>query len=510
MTKKKSKILVLIFTILAVTFISYYPSLNNGFVNFDDDRYVYRNPMIRDLSWNGVGRIFTSVNYTVLYTPLVFLTYTFEYHFFKLRPFIYHLTNLVLHLLNCLLVFWFIFILGRKASVAFMVAILFGVHPLRVESVAWITERKDVLYALFFLGALICHIYYLRNRSSGYYYGVIVLFVLALLSKPAALVLPFILLLCDYFTNGRINKKDLSEKIPLFSIAAVFLILGMFTAAEYVREDPGFNFLDYIFVASYGLVFYLYKIVVPLNLSCLYPYPLKSGNLLPVAFLVSPLLIIILALVTAFSVRYTRKALFGGLFFLITIFSALQFFPTGRTIVADRYTYIPAIGIFFAVAELIVWLYRRKTRYIKVIVSAAFIVAVGALSILTWNRCKVWKSNLTLWGDAVSCCPDGYIPLAYVNRAVSYTDIGENGKAVSDFDRALIIYYKELGIDRDYTEVYDWILATGNGYPEIYKFLASKFAEIGKYAESKCCLIIYGRSRLNSGGFSEKDIPGIR
>ncbi|MEJ2745724.1 MAG: hypothetical protein P8123_08595, partial [bacterium] len=213
--------------ILIVTFISFYPCLLGGFVNFDDDRYVYRNPMIKELSWQGIGTIFTSTDYAVVYCPLVFLSYAIEYHFFGLRPYGYHVTNLILHLCNCLLVFWFISLLCRDRPTAFITALLFGVHPLRAESVAWITERKDLLYAFFFLWALIC---YCDRRARGSrigYAGVVLFFLLSLLSKPTALVLPLVLLLCDYFQGKKIDRRNLSSKLPLFAIAAAFLILGL-------------------------------------------------------------------------------------------------------------------------------------------------------------------------------------------------------------------------------------------------------------------------------------------
>jgi hypothetical protein len=482
---KYTKLLVAI--VLVVTFMSFYPCLRGGFVNFDDDRYVYRNPMIRDLSWQSIGTIFASTDYAVIYCPLVFLSYAIEYHFFELRPYGYHVTNLILHLCNCLLVFWFISLLCRDRPTAFITALLFGVHPLRVESVAWITERKDVLYAFFFLGALVC---YCDRRARGSpigYAGIVLLFLLALLSKPAALVLPFVLLLCDYFRGERIDRKNLLSKLPLFAVAFAFLVLGLSTARGYGSTGPAFSMFNQMFIPPYALLFYLYKSIAPLGLSCLYPFPVRHGAFLPAKFLLSPFILLILVVLVARSIRYTKTVAFGSLFFLVTILPALQLLPTGTAIVADRFTYIPSIGLSFLVARLVAWLYTKRDKYGAYLATAVLVAFLAVMAVLTWKRCDVWSSNMALWDDAVRKYPDGYVPLAYFNRGIVCSDVGLHEQAVSDFNRVLTIYYRERGMDRDYNEHCRMLLATG-GPVEVYEFIASRYAEIGKTQEAIGCL----------------------
>jgi len=491
--------IIALFIILVITFISFYPCLRGGFVNFDDDRYVYRNPMIRDLSRKGIATIFASTDYAVIYCPLVFLSYAIEYHFFDLQPHAYHVTNLILHLCNCLLVFWFIFLLSRNRATALVVALLFGVHPLRVESVAWITERKDVLYAFFFLGALVSYQYALIRRSPLWRLSIVFLFLLALLSKPAALVLPLVFLLCDYLQGAKIDRENLLKKLPLFSIAVAFLILGFFTARGYARTGPAFTACDQLFIPPHALLFYLYKSIVPVRLSCLYPFPVKHGGFLPAIFLVSPLILILLGALIARSTRSTRKIAFGSLFFLITVLPALQLFPTGTAIVADRFTYIPSIGLSFLLAELIAWLYGRKVTCVAPLAAVAFVGLIVALSVLTRSRCTVWDSNVALWEDTVRKYPDGYVPLAYFNRGIVYTDMGLHEKAVSDFNRVLMLYYGERGMRGDQTETCRTLIATGGGYAEAYNFLASKYAEIGKTQEAIACLNVSRQLRGERG-----------
>src|SRR3989339_423851 len=220
---QKRNIIFSVCLILIVTFISYHSSIKNDFVNWDDNLYITGTNKIRELSLKSIVNFFTS--------------FDIEYKFFKLNPHAYHLTNLILHLINCLLVFWLIVLLSKKASVSFIVALLFGIHPLHVESVAWISERKDVLYALFYLGSIISYIYYLKGETlhfiqgdskkqndggKKYYYYSIFLFLLSLLSKSMAVTLPFVLILTDYLNNKKINKNTLKEKIPFFILSIVF------------------------------------------------------------------------------------------------------------------------------------------------------------------------------------------------------------------------------------------------------------------------------------------------
>jgi len=474
--------------ICAATLFSFSPSLRNGFVNYDDDRYVYRNPMIRDYSSRGIGKIFSATDYTVLYTPLVFLSYAVEYHYCDLNPLPYHATNLLLHLCNCLLVLWLVILLDQGVSVACIAALLFGVHPLRVESVAWITERKDLLYTLFFLGAVVCYRYYLKQRSWQLFGAITALFALSLLSKPVAAILPCVLLLCDYLDNGHITLHDLREKAILFCIAAAFIIFSMINARHYLQSDSGLTTADYLFVACYAVLFYLFKSFLPLNLSCLYPHPVKTGALLPPAFLASPLVLLTLALLVAFSTRYTRKILFGSLFFLITLAPALRLYPSGLIIVADRYTYLPSVGLAFIAAALLGKCMKRKAGYLPAAAMAAALCSVALLMNATRERCRVWSSNIVLWDDAVRKSADDYIPVAYFNRGIVYTDMRDYRRAVADFSRALTLYQNKMGISVPRADAYDVVTAQQGNYGAAYQALAQRFAEIGKTAEAMGCL----------------------
>ncbi|MFH1191697.1 MAG: tetratricopeptide repeat protein [Candidatus Omnitrophota bacterium] len=483
---KKNKIFVFAILILGISFISFLPSLSNGFIGGDDFNYVVRNPMIRDLSSSGIKNIFSSVHLG-LYKPLTMLTFALEYHFFKLDPWIYHLTNIILHLLNALLVFWLILLLSRKPGVAFIVALLFGIHPLHVESVAWVSERKDVLYSLFFLSGLIAYIYSLKTKKRTGHYLTFCLFILTFLVKPMGLTFPFILLLCDFILDIKLDKDNFKSKAIFFVTSGIFLAFTLIFALEYSSRQPAFVFLDGIFIANYAILFYLAKIILPVKLCALYPYPQKNGNLLPFIFLISPLIVLFLTGVVIWSRRYTRKIIFGSLFFLICVFPVLQLMPTGNAIVADRYAYLSSLGIFYLIAEFIVWLYQEKfnkTLLAKSLALTGLALVIMILSFLSWNRCQVWRSPDSWFNDVLKAYPpeikeqvrfykqqieqnQGSLE-AYNNLAVIYGKMGSH-------ETAILLCLKAMEIDPDSPEPYN-NLAAAYGFTKNFE-KAIEFSE---------------------------------
>jgi len=368
------------------------------------------------------------------------LSFAMEYHFFQLNPFVYHLTNLILHLMNCLLAFWMIYLLCGSAGVAFITALLFGIHPLHVESVAWITERKDVFYSFFFLWAAICYLYYRKAESRRWYYLSLSAFILSLLAKPVGLVLPFVLLAFDFLQKRKWYKEALIEKIPFFALSAVFAIINIY--GQYFDPNPRpkqpFNLIEGFFTANYCIVFYLKKLFWPVKLSCIYSYPEKIGGFFPLQFYLSSGIVIFLAVGLFLLRKYNRKIIFGSLFFLITLLPALQIVPIFVGIAADRYTYIPYIGIFYIFGEGFSWLYRREFRFsilFKAVIIAGLISIISILSFLAFNRTKVWKDSFTLWNNVSENYPKE--PYAYYSRGLLYLKEDNPDLALSEFDRAL-------------------------------------------------------------------------
>lgn len=438
----KLKLSLSLCLILIIVFTAFLPFLKNGFVNWDDDRYVTENTVIASLSLNSIKGIFTSF-YMGNYHPITMLFYLFEFRLFKLNPFGYHAASLLLHLSNCLLVFLLILLLTGRLSVALLTVIFWGIHPLTVESVAWASETKGLLCALFYLLSIICYIFYVReNRTGKYYYFSLLLFVLALLAKPIAVSLPLMLFLMDYMLKRKGDKDIVIDKIPFFVFSFIFGAISI--SAQYafgaVRVESLSNLLDKIMIASYCIVFYLNKIFIPVNFACLYPYPARIGGLLPPEFFLSPFIVLILSLAVFFSKKHTRKLIFGSLFFLISLFPALQFVPISLSIVADRYAYMASIGIFYLVGEGVVWLFTHKIKYchpVRISIALSMLVILLILFSLTGDRCRVWNSSIALWNDVLKKYPN--IAMAHNQRGLLFLDNGEYNKAYRDFKDAVEI-----------------------------------------------------------------------
>jgi len=428
---KKYEIPVSIGLILIITFLSFLPSLKNDFVNWDDPQYVTENRTLTNPSWENIKTIFGSF-YMGHYHPLTLLSYLLEYQFFELNPSAYHTTNLILHIFNSLLIFWVILMIGGGNLTSLVVAILFAIHPLHVESVAWISERKDVLYSLFFLGSMVSYLYYQKTSGLNYYYLSFLLFLFSLLSKSMAVTLPMILFLFDYLLNRKLDKKILLEKIPFLLIALLFGIIAFFA-----KDSPGttgqkssLSFFENILIASEVLVFYFSKLFLPIKLSCLYPLIKESNPPLSYVYLSLILGLLIGGIILS---KYNKKITFGILFFFISLLPILPL-----KIVADRYTYISSIGIFYIAGLGVSWGYHwkvRSSKAIKAFLSIILIWIVGIFSFLTYERFHVWKDSITLWSDVLKNYP--HIAIAYIDRGTAFLNRREYDRAISDFDQAL-------------------------------------------------------------------------
>ncbi len=431
----KTGILILIAISMIVTLFAFLPCLQNGYCNWDDYHLITANKSVKELSWKTITQMFTS-DYVGTYIPLTVLSFAIEHKIFGLKPFVSHSINLLLHILNVALVFLLIYKLTRNPLVSFIVSILFGIHPLRVESVAWATERKDMLYSFFFLAGMLAYVYYRKNQFKKYLFISLTFFVLSVLSKPMAVTLPAVLILVDYYFEKKFTLKQINNKIPFLIPALLFGIINIHFQGSH--SLPIIDYLKHFFVFCYNILFYLYKILMPLNLSCFYPYPNNFENTLPLVFLVSPLIVAGLVLVVVLSGKITHKIIFGTLLFVITILPVSQIVPLiAPAIAADRYTYIPAIGLFYIAGISFIWLFEwfRNRRIIQGIMVFFFFVLLSSYAMLSNRRCGVWKDSITLWNDVLQKFPES--GLAYNNRGSAYNLLGEYDKAIADLDKAI-------------------------------------------------------------------------
>ena len=439
----------LIVLFLGITFISFIPSLNNGFMNtWDDEVYVTGNPVIRELNASSVHEMFTEpVNAS--YVPLPLLTFAIEYKFFGYNPFFYHLTNLLLHLLCTLLVYGFLRLLRIPPIYAAIGALLFGIHPMRVESVAWITERKDLLYSIFYLVSMIFYIKFLdrEKRKARFFILSLLFFLLAVFSKIQACTLPLSLLLIDYYRERPLKLKLLVEKIPYFLPALIIGVAGLliFSHPQTLKPEGIINPVERIFYGLYSLGVYIFRFFIPAGQSVLYFYPGSSAVSRLVLYFIIPFLVLVLVYLVIRTARFSRVIVFGTLFFLVNIIFLLQIFTVEINFLCDRYTYIPYIG-FILIAAWFLERNKEKGKVMKYLALLLLGLVVILFATMTWNRCKVWKNGETLWTDVIEKYPERNAR-PYYNLGLAYLELGVQDKSVDEFSMA-------IRLDRNYYDAY--------------------------------------------------------
>lgn len=416
--------------IAVTTFVAYFPALKGTFTNWDDMVYVGGNPYIKSLSLKNLVSIF-SENYMGNYHPLTMLSLSIDYQINKFNPVVFHLTNIVLHIFNSILVLLVLKQLTRNLHLAAIAALLFGVHSLHVESVAWISERKDVLYTFFYLLSLYSYIRYVPKRDQKWFGLSLLFFLLSCLSKGQAVTLAVTLFLVDIYMERKWTElKVLAEKIPFLIMALIF---GIVAFRAQLGADAtimaNFPIQQRVAFASYGLVMYILKLFYPFALSAYYPYPIL-GNVGDVPFIYWFCILPAIAFITLLFVSWKRsKPLFFGIgFFLLNIVLLLQLLPVGRAIMADRYAYIPSIGYFFLAG-----FFLTNRKYIK-LEKVAWVIAgvyTVVLMFLTFQQSKVWLNSDTLWSDAIA--KNARVPVAWYNRGNTRMDSAEYQGAIADY-----------------------------------------------------------------------------
>jgi tetratricopeptide (TPR) repeat protein len=425
--------------ILVVTFVVYLPSLDNGFLNWDDNQYVTENQAMAQPSLHDLLTVPLGGNYH----PLTMLSLALNYRLSGLDPASYHWLNLLIHLANTALVFLFVRRLsGDRFWTTVVTSVFFGIHPTHVESVAWISERKDVLYAFFYLIALIVYLRYLDTRRAPWLILTLLAFVLSLASKPAAVVLPLTLLAIDYFRRRPWSASVVLEKAPFFaiSVAAGILTLHAQRLAGATAAAQLFSPFKKVLFASYATAMYVVKLLVPVHLSAIYPHPPTSLKTLGPKFYVALAAVAILLPTVVYLCRRVRVVLFGLAFFFINIFLVLQLFTIGGSIMADRYTYLPYIGLFFALAW---WLDEPPGAIgarlpVKPLIAGVLLLLFPFSLIQSWRRCDVWQNTETFWNDTIQKYP-GQIVDAYNNRGYYYHSVNRINEALADYDVALAL-----------------------------------------------------------------------
>jgi len=444
-TKPRARDLLSLGAILAATFAAYLPSLGNGFTNWDDPMYVSENRLVSSPDF--ARTLTTPVGGN--YHPLTIWSLALNYRVSGLAPASYHWLNLLLHLANTALVFVFVRRLsGGRLWTTAATSLFFGIHPMHVESVAWIAERKDVLYAFFFLLGLIAYLRHQEGRGRAWLHAALAAFVLSIASKPAAVVFPVVLLALDWFARRPFTRSVMLEKVPFFLISLVggLLTLAAQKTVGAVAKAHEWGLWEKAQFAGYGTAMYVGKFLVPLGLSAFYPYPGDPTKLVGPQYPLALGAVVVAVLLAGAYRRTLRPVVFGLAFFFVNIALVIQLFTVGAAIMADRYTYLPYIGLLFATAW---WLDEKPpsiAKPVQIAIAAWLILLIPACLVQTWRRCEVWRNSGTLWSDTIRRSPYP-IADAYIHRAYYYHhEAGQPEKALADYDRALALTPGDAGV----------------------------------------------------------------
>jgi hypothetical protein len=450
--------LILSVVLVLITAALYIRVSSFPFVNYDDTLYVTQNPVVQDgVTWNTVRWSFTTYRVGTWH-PVTWLSHALDCQLFDLDPAGPHDVNLLLHVLNVVLLFWVLLRATGFSGRSFMVAALFALHPINVESVVWIAERKNSLSLLFFVLALGAYRWYVADRKAGRYVVVAALFALGLMAKPQVITFPFVLLLWDYWpmermtlgtkgpalakgglergTQGRTFAQLVGEKIPLFALSGISAYLTM--SAQ--RADGNKTWYPLALRVEYALVSYMQylgKALWPIHLSPFYPHP----DYVPLWQVASA--VVVLALITAVTVSQRARRpylLVGWLFFLGTLVPMLGLEGVGyqgKQGIADRYAYLPLIGLFimicWAVAE-----WAELKRFPTIVPRAVSATVLLALGLLAYRQLGYWRDNVTLWTHAIQVTSGNFLAENNLGKALLAEGRGEEG--VVHFYNAVAIY----------------------------------------------------------------------
>ena len=450
---------VLCLLVAAATLAAYAPVPRNTFVNFDDDTYIVFNPHVRaGLSWQTVKWSFATFE-QANWHPLTWLSHAMDCSIFALNPLGHHMIGMLLHAACAVILFLLLESVTGFTWRSLIVAMLFALHPVNVESVAWAAERKNVLSMFFFLLGLYAYGWYARKPGTRRYSAVFVLYALALMSKPQVITFPLLLLLWDYWPLRRFGTQSgpgsfeqvtanpqsslarlIAEKIPLFvlSVASAVVTFVAQRSGNAMRTWADYGLLNRIENAAISYVRYLDMALWPARLAVFYPH----ANRFAIWQVASA--IVILLVITVFSASQSRQRpylIVGWLWFLVSMFPMIGLVQVGGQARADRYAYLPFIGLFL----MIVWAAADWAghRDVKPIWSGVAAVAIlAALSAVTYRQIGYWRDSPTLWLHALSVTEDNFV--AHDNLAIFLAQHGREEEAVGHLRAALAIKPNDL------------------------------------------------------------------
>jgi len=458
-----------------ITLLAYLPSLRNEFVNWDDDLYIINNTFIRLLDIDLFRRAFWGF-YASNWHPLTWLSHAVDYAIWGLNPAGHHLSNIILHAINTFLVVLLVVKLlasrqaGKPTSpqdvrfsliAAVTTGLLFGIHPIHVESVAWVAERKDLLCALFFLLSIIMYTRYLTFPSTSYFkrewqkrrlYLLSLLFcALALLSKPMAVTLPFVLLIVDWHPFGRIRslkalRSVFYEKLPFIALSLGSSILTVLAQGETgaIQSARFAPLSTRLLVSTKSLAAYLWKILLPLDLVPFNPYP-QNVSFLSSEYLAAAAVVAGITAICIVMAKKNRKLCLSAWgYYVLTLVPVLGIVQVGSQSMADRYTYLPSLGPFLIAGAAVAWVsgkantLTRRGKIIHIVGGSVIILVFVSLSYLTNKQIGIWRNSIDLWNAAIKneSATDPYV---YYGRGGAFAKLGLHNRAITDYSRAIAL-----------------------------------------------------------------------
>lgn len=484
--------------LIAVTLAVFWQVHSFDFINYDDNRYVTENRhVVTGLTIDNIIWAFTASHF-FMWHPVTSLSHMLDCELFALNAGGHHLVNLAIHIANALLLFEILRRMTNRIWPSAFVAAVFALHPLSVESVAWVAERKNLLSGLFWFLTIVAYIRYVNKPQISNYLLVILVFVLALMAKPTTVTLPFALLLLDYWPLDRFEKLSLwrlfKGKIPLFVLSAGLCVITVITqqSGDVLSLNRQFPFSIRLANALVSYATYICKMIYPVHLTVFYPHPGFS-----LALWKSVAAFMLLAVISIILLYFGRKKSYlvvGWFWFLGTLVPVIGFVQAGAQAMADRYTYIPLIGLFIIIAWgandlLINW----KHRKVLLTVVAGAIVLV--LSVCAWRQTSRWQNSQAVFEHTLNVTSGNYV--ACNNLGFALLEQDKFDEAISLFQRALQIKpdhveaynnlgmaYGKLGRKDEEMQAYQQALKLGSAHAETYHNLGITLNQQGRYREA--------------------------
>jgi Tfp pilus assembly protein PilF len=490
---QKQVLFLISIALIAMTLIAFEPIRHNGFVNYDDDKYITANPDIKSgLTWESFGRAFTQSHY-FMWHPLTTLSHILDCKFFGLNPVGHHFVGVLIHTVNALLTFWILTKITGATWPSAFVAAVFALHSLQVESVAWAAERKTVLSGLFWFLTIGAYVWYTKRPVIGRYVLLFVVYGLCIMTKPVVVTLPLVLLLLDYWPLNRLNSRrsiltSIIEKIPLFALSAILSAITVIVQ----RQSEAVVALDTIPLdirianTFISCIRYIGKTIWPSRLAVFYPHPLVNLSNLTVA--ACALLFVLISVISIYVGRRRRYVTVGWLWYVGTLVPVIGLVQSGGQAMANRYMYIPILGLLI----IITWFVKEhianhpRLRYIA---AASAVVVLSIAIIFTRIQVKRWENSFTLFEYALRVTENNFLAEnnygaallekgrakeaeahlrsairmypaffeAYANLGSAYNQLGKYKSAIRNWTRAVDLSPNDASVLNNLA----WLLATG-------------------------------------------------